>query len=175
MLKANFKKTFTVLIAIMILISVTFSLGGCSFKGKNSLETFNIYKDYWQKKDYKNMYAMLSNEAKAKISEKNFISRYSNIYDGIEANNISINIEDTDKNAEKIPFSLTMTTVAGKINVKDYDAPMIKEKVDGKKVWTVNWSERMIFPQMEAKDKVRVETIKLKEEKFMIEINMVLL
>lgn len=146
----------------MILISVTFSLGGCSFKGKNSLETFNIYKDYWQKKDYKNMYAMLSNEAKAKISEKNFISRYSNIYDGIEANNISINIEDTDKNAEKIPFSLTMTTVAGKINVKDYDAPMIKEKVDGKKVWTVNWSERMIFPQMEAKDKVRVETIKAK-------------
>ncbi|WP_027624541.1 penicillin-binding transpeptidase domain-containing protein [Clostridium lundense] len=162
MVKVKFKRPFTVLIAIMILVSVTFSLGGCSFKGKSSLETFNVYKDYWQKKDYKNMYSMLCKEAKDKISEKDFIDRYSKIYSGIEANNISINVESTNKNSEKIPFSLTMKTVAGDITVKDYEAPMIKEKVDNKKVWTINWSEKMIFPKMESGDKVRVETIPAK-------------
>ncbi|MEW9095476.1 MAG: penicillin-binding transpeptidase domain-containing protein [Clostridiaceae bacterium] len=162
MLKASLKRPFTVLIMIMILVLATFSLGGCSFGGENSVETFNVYKDYWQKKDYKAMYSMLSNEAKSKITEKDFVDRYSNIYSGIEANNISVNAESTDKNAEKIPFSLTMTTVAGEVTVKGYEADMIKEKVDNKKVWTINWSEKMIFPQMESQDKVRVETIPAK-------------
>ncbi|WP_315120838.1 penicillin-binding transpeptidase domain-containing protein [uncultured Clostridium sp.] len=158
MLKENLKRPFTVLM-IMILVLATFSLVGCSFGGKNSVETFNVYKDYWQKKDYKAMYGMLSNEAKSKITEKDFVDRYSNIYSGIEANNISINAESTDKNAEKTPFSLTMTTAAGDVTVDGYEADMIKENIDNKKVWTINWSEKMIFPQMESQDKVRVETI----------------
>lgn len=162
MLKVNFKRPFTVLIAIMILVSATFILSGCSLKGKNSLETFNTYKDYWQKKDYKSMYGMLCKESKDKISEKDFIDRYSKIYSGIEANNISINVENTDKNSEKIPFSLTMKTVAGDITIKGYEAPMIKEKIDNKKAWTINWSEKMIFPGMESGDKVRVQTIPAK-------------
>ncbi|PRR77782.1 Beta-lactam-inducible penicillin-binding protein [Clostridium liquoris] len=162
MRKTNSKRLFIALVAVIILILSTFVLGGCSFKQKNSVETFNTYKDYWQKKDYKGMYSMLSNEAKAKISEKNFIDRYSNIYSGIEANNISINAESTDKNAEKIPFSLTMTTAAGEVAVKGYEADMVKEKVDNKKIWAINWSEKMIFPQMESQDKVRVETIAAK-------------
>ncbi|MBU5484358.1 penicillin-binding transpeptidase domain-containing protein [Clostridium sp. MSJ-11] len=160
MLKANFKRPFSVL--IMILVLATFSLGGCSLKEKNSVETFNVYKDYWQKKDYKAMYGMLSNEAKTKITEENFVDRYSNIYSGIEANNISINAESTDKNPEKIPFSLTMTTVAGDVTINGYEVAMVKEKVDNKKVWTINWSEKMIFPHMESQDKVRVETIPAK-------------
>lgn len=162
MLKSNFRRQFTILITVIMLVSTTFVLSGCSFKQKNSVETFNIYKEYWQKKDYKAMYGMLSKEAKDKITEKDFIDRYSKIYSGIEANNISINAESTDKNAEKIPFSLTMKTVAGDVTVKGYEAAMIKEKVDSKKVWTINWSEKMIFPQMESQDKVRVETIAAK-------------
>lgn len=162
MRKTNSKRLFTALVAVIILILSTFVLGGCSFKEKSSVETFNTYKDYWQKKDYKGMYSMLSNEAKAKIGEKNFIDRYSNIYNGIEANNISINAESTDKNAEKIPFSLTMTTAAGEVTVKGYEAAMVKEKVDNKKIWTINWNEKMIFPQMESQDKVRAETIAAK-------------
>ncbi|WP_138205737.1 penicillin-binding transpeptidase domain-containing protein [Haloimpatiens lingqiaonensis] len=162
MLKLNFKKILTALTTMVLLFSTTFILGGCSLKEKNAIETFNEYKGYWQKKDYKSMYGMLSKEAKSKITEKNFVDRYSNIYNGIEVKNISINVETTDKKAEKIPFSLTMTTVAGKVNIKGYEAAMIKEKTDNKKVWTINWSEKMIFPQMEAKDKVRVETIPAK-------------
>lgn len=162
MVKANFRRQFTILITVIMLVSTTFVLNGCFLKQNNSVETFNKYKEYWQKKDYKAMYGMLSKEAKDKITEKDFIDRYSKIYSGIEANNISINAESTDKNSEKIPFSLTMKTVAGDVTVKGYEAAMIKEKVDSKKVWTINWSEKMIFPQMESQDKVRVETIAAK-------------
>ncbi|MGH4051229.1 MAG: penicillin-binding transpeptidase domain-containing protein [Clostridium sp.] len=134
-------------------------------KGDSATQTFNTYKNNWVKKDYKSMYDMLSVKTKGEVTQKEFIDKYTNIYNGIEAKNISIKMENEDqiKEANKkditIPFSLAMDTVAGQVTTPGYQAYMVKEKVDNKNQWTIGWDEKMIFPSMEAGDTVRVTTI----------------
>ena len=57
-----------------------------------------------------------------------------------------------------------MNTAAGKLDMPGYQATMVKEKVNNKKQWalfskkhwTIVWNEKMIFPNMEAGDMVKI-------------------
>lgn len=138
-----------------------FIFSGCS-KAKSATDAFELYTQSWQNKDYETMYSMLSDESKKYISKEDFINRYTNIYSSIEAESIKISIDSKNKKEEStktsIPFALAMTTAAGDINIDGYSANLVKEKVDNKDSWCINWDEKMIFPQMEKGDKVRIDT-----------------
>lgn len=158
--KNRARKSYIVWILVGIfLMSLFFS--SCT-KADSSVKVFNDYKSKWQKQDYKAMYGMLSKEAKSTITEKQFVDRYTAIYKGTEAKGITIKIKNEDsikdgKNVTmKIPFSLGMDTVAGTIKISNYEAVMVKETVDGKKQWKLAWNEKMIFPNLDKEDKVRV-------------------
>lgn len=157
------KKSLVLAASIMILTLSGIFLTSCS-KGEKPAEKFETYKDKWQKKDYVAMYGMLSAKTKESVTEKEFVDRYTAIYKGIEAENITINAEGVDKlkegkdNTVKVPFSMTMDTMAGSMEVKGYEMTLVKEKAGNKEVWAVDWNEKLIFPQMSPGDKVRAES-----------------
>ena len=138
-------------------------------KGDSATKTFNTYKNNWIKQDYKTMYSMLSVKTKERVTEKQFVDKYAAIYSGIEAKGISMKVgnevKDENKNTIKIPFSISMNTAAGKLNMSGYKATMVKEKINdktkwaifSKKEWALVWDEKMILPNMEAGDKVRIK------------------
>ena len=153
-----------IVILIGIFMVITF------MKGDSATKTFDAYKSNWINQDFKSMYSMLSNKTKEAITEKEFIDKNAAIYKGMEAQIISIKVENEDnikvgnKKAINIPFSIAMNTAAGQLNMPGYHANMVKEKaynkkqwlLFSKKQWTIDWNEKMVFPEMEVGDKVKV-------------------
>ena len=138
----------------MILILL---INSCS-KVDKAQQVFESYTEKWIQNDYSGMYQMLSNDSKTNISEEDFITRYSNIFSAINANNLLLeSTSDKEKVDDMItiPFKLTFNTIAGDITLTDYKLVLIKED----KEYKVKWDESLIFPQMIKDDKVRVDTI----------------
>ena len=161
MSKKNQKIIFFTTLGIIVILAAAFMFTVFT-KGDSATKTFNTYKNNWVKQDYKSMYNVLSVKTKGTITQKQFVDKYTAIYNGIEAKNISIKVENEDKIKEgnkkniNIPFSIVMDTTAGKLTMPGYRANMVKEKVDNKNQWTLIWDEKMIFPSMESGDKVRI-------------------
>jgi penicillin-binding protein len=157
----KFKKIFLTIFIIALLLIITI---GCS-KVNNPEDTFEAYLLNWEKQEFNSMYEALSTNSKEYISQDEFLKRYENIYGGIEAKNISINIKDDDEepqdkedNESIVPFTLLMDTVAGKVEFS-HEVKLIQEDDEDGKKWAIEWNESMIFPQMVKGDSVRVETI----------------
>ncbi|KKI92435.1 hypothetical protein WQ54_09240 [Bacillus sp. SA1-12] len=132
-------------------------LFGCSNERKQA-EAFEQFSDLLSNQEYHKLYDLLSTESKEYITEEDFVTKYTNIYSGIQARDLKVvknEIERENKN-NVIPFSVEMDTAAGQVNRSDYQLMLVKE--DGK--WKVQWDESLIFPAMEKGDKVRVRTIK---------------
>lgn len=142
--------------AIMSLIIFT----GCS--KETAEDSFNRYKDAFEKKDYKTMYSFLSADSKEYISKEEFVERYETIYGGINAKDIKISVKEKGEDKETINFTLKMDTLAGEIETDNFKAKMIEEKQEDKKSWFIRWNESLIFPEMTKQDKVRISTIAAK-------------
>lgn len=161
----KYRNYFYVLISLVILASIGLILVKGIHKGNGVSEIFQAYKSSWEKQDFKGMYGMLSKEVKAETNEQQFIDRYTNIYKGIGAQNISLTIVNADElkkykgDTIKIPFSISMDTSAGKLHIPNYTLTLSKESIDNKKQWTIVWNEALIFPEMVQGDKVRVVTL----------------
>lgn len=151
-MKSNLKKLSLFIGTIIICIAM---VTGCSKKDEIK-DAFNVYKDAWIKQDFKSMYDMLSTDSKSYIGEEEFLERYNNIYGAIEASNMEIQIvgeKERDKKSLEIPFTMTMNTMVGKIELKDFKAALVKED----NAYKIKWNESLIFPQMQQEDKVRVD------------------
>lgn len=132
-------------------------INSCSKVDKEQ-QIFDSYTQKWIQNDYSGMYQMLSNDSKTNISEEDFITRYSNIFSAINANNLLLEATSDKEKVDDmitIPFKLTFNTTAGDITLTDYKLVLIKED----KEFKVKWDESLIFPQMIKDDKVRVDTI----------------
>ncbi|MDU1855095.1 MAG: NTF2-like N-terminal transpeptidase domain-containing protein, partial [Clostridium baratii] len=152
------------LIPLSMVLGFSLFIVGCSGTNK-AKEAFDNYKQKWIEKDYKGMYEILSSESKGKITEEEFVNRFSNIYGAMGASNMEITDGESEKgdSALVIPFTLSMNTVAGKVELKDFKAEMVKED----KEYKVNWNDNLILPNMVEGDKVRVETFTGKRGKIL--------
>ena len=99
---------------------------------------------------------MLTELSKKQINQEDFIKRNKNIYEGIDAYNIKIDISQLKKESDKneIIYTQNMGTSAGIIEFNNV-ATLVKEN----KEYKLNWSSSMIFPELRNTDKVRVSTI----------------
>ena len=115
------------------------------------------YMECVEKKDYNRMYSMLSSESKEKISQEDFCTRNGNIYEGIEVSDLKIQVRSTKKEGEKVYvfYTAVMNTLAGSLSFNEV-ASFIRE---GGKGYLLEWKDSLIFPQLEAEDKVRVREI----------------
>lgn len=149
----------------VILIIGTIFIGGCS-QGESKEEAFQKYSTYWKKADYGAMYEMLSKDSKGYIDKEEFISRYENIYGGMEVKNISIELEEESQSEDEkekiiLPYRMKMDTIAGPIEF-NHRVILVEEDREDKKNWSIQWDESMILPQMEEGDRVRIKTVAAK-------------
>ena len=125
------------------------------FSGGSKPESVLLsYTDLLKKKDYKEMYSLISSDAKKKWKEEDFIARNKNIYEGIDASDFTMEIKDsTDEgdNGSEISYHFRMKSAAGTIAF-DNKATVIKE--DGE--YRIVWDSSQIFPQLQDADKVNV-------------------
>lgn len=143
-----------IILALIMLLGLSMFMVSCGTDKEK--DAFNTYKQKWIEKDYKGMYEMLTTESKSKITEEEFVNRFSNIYGAMGASNMAIEPGEAEKvdGGVSIPFTLTMDTVAGKVELKDFKAIVAKDDKDYK----IKWNDNLILPQMVEGDKVKVET-----------------
>lgn len=125
-------------------------------------EVLKIYFEGWQKEDFSKMYDLTSERNKSKISMEEFINKYMNIHDRINADIMETNInspvvyDPVDPNRSVIPYSIKIGTSAGEISYES-NVPMVKENSEN---WKVEWSSRLIFPELEEGNTVAVRLLK---------------
>jgi hypothetical protein len=152
------KKIIIIAVLIIVIVLVTiFSIIILNNKEEKQMkETLNTYIALINEKKYEEMYNMLTEFSKKQINQEDFIKRNKNIYEGIDAYNIKIDISQLKKESDKneITYTQNMGTSAGIIEFNNV-ATLVKEN----KEYKLNWSSSMIFPELRNTDKVRVSTI----------------
>ncbi|MCD8498925.1 MAG: hypothetical protein LRY35_02945 [Clostridiales bacterium] len=131
--------------------------------------TFARFTEAWAGQDYSAMYQLLSSESKLSIAEADFTERYAKIMQGIEASELGFEMaadgfaRSDDQASATIAFSVQMDTLAGRLDLTGYTMNLVQETASDanskEKIWTIHWSEELIFPGMGPTDKVRVRRI----------------
>ena len=143
-----------IIILMAIIVGVLFYLNYTSEKPENIL---NKYVSLINEKNYEAMYDQITDESKQNISKDDFIARNKNIYEGIDATDLRLEIKEVTKegNTTRISYTETMSSSAGNITINNTTN---LEKQD--KTYKIKWSSSQIFPQLRDTDKVRVSTLK---------------
>ena len=111
------------------------------------------YMDHIPKQEYEEMYAMLHIEASGNVSQEDFVTRNSAIYEGIEVQNIAVQIIAYDEEQMTVTYQTAFDTVAGTISFEN-KALFLKDE-EG---YQLVWDDSLIFPNLASTDKVRVST-----------------
>ncbi len=157
------KKKIVVSIAV-ILVLILGVIVGITIVNQNKVKPEDILEKYIEKtneQNYKEMYQMLTEEAKKQISEEDFIKRNENIYEGIEMSNMEIKITNIEKEKDatsKISYTEKINTAAGKIEFSN----IVRLSKNKEKGYLINWNSSLIFPQLGTNDKVRIKTVSAK-------------
>lgn len=130
-----------VIAAVVVVVVAFFLLGG-----DNKEKTLKDYYANIVDKKYEDMYSNISKDAQQQYTQEEFIKRNQNIYEGIEATNINVEVEDTD--GDKLTYTVKMNTVAGEVSFKNTTTVS-----DGK----IDWDDSFIFPELKKDFKVRIK------------------
>ncbi|OYO87081.1 hypothetical protein CG709_14375, partial [Lachnotalea glycerini] len=82
---------------------------------KNPKELLVEYMNHIPEKEYEKMYKLLDVEASGNISQEDFIKRNSAIYEGIEMQNMTVEIMEYDKEQMTVKYQTSFDSVAGNI------------------------------------------------------------
>lgn len=140
------------------------SLSGCGKKQAQPEELLTEYIGLLNQENYGDMYEFLTEEAQETTDKETYVNRYKNIYGGIEASDVRIDIADEgDKKDEKaetqrVKYTLTMDTIAGELS---FDTVAIfTQNEDGD--YKMSWDSQDIFPNLYNEDTVKVVTTQAK-------------
>ena len=111
------------------------------------------YMNHIPAQEYEQMYAMLHIAASGNVSQEDFIKRNSAIYEGIEIQNMAVEIIAYDEEQLTVTYQTSFDTVAGEISFEN--EAFFLEGEDGYKLV---WDDSLIFPNLASTDKVRVST-----------------
>lgn len=110
------------------------------------------YVSYINEKDFESMYTLLSDSTKARVEKQTYLDRNSNIYNGIEATNVTISDLNYDKENKQLFYTMSMNTMAGNIT---FSNKATFDRQDDNKYY-LNWYSQLIFPDLQSDYKVRV-------------------
>lgn len=158
--KRNKKAIYGVVIIVVVLL---LAVGiGCAVifrqKGKTPQETLTAYSELVNQRAYDQMYEMVSEETKERISKEEFTKRNQKIYEGIEAKNITVQCEeepvfqDGKKEAE-LSYTCEMGSMPGKISFAN-KSRFVKEQGE----WKIHWDSTFIFPLLKDEYRVQINT-----------------
>lgn len=115
------------------------------------------YMSYISDGQYEKMYGMLDEASKASISKEDFVQRNQRIYEGIGMENMQIEIiklNEEQKGQAAVNYRTAMDTVAGEISFENW---AVFTEGEGKQ-YALSWKHGLIFPNLDADDKVSVST-----------------
>jgi cell division protein FtsI/penicillin-binding protein 2 len=136
--------------------------------------TAQVFLSEWQQRNFAGMYALLTPQARTGMTVEQFAERYEKIYDGIEADHLVVtelpqesptpSPQDTVANGIEnvvrgFDYRVRMDTIAGVIEF-EHHGRLRKTKDGNETKWLVEWNPSYIFPDMEDRDKVRVQSVK---------------
>lgn len=79
-------------------------------------ELLRAYMDCIPEREYEKMYAMLDERASMNISQEDFVARNSAIYEGIEIQDLRVEVTGYDEESLAVSYKTTFDTVAGTIS-----------------------------------------------------------
>ena len=133
--------------------------------GRNSrtaAETLEAYIEALNHGEYEAMYQMLDEESRKETDEETFTERNGNIYEGIEAENITVEILEEGKEnktsgrtTQRLTYQMSMDTIAGELSFRQ---TAVFHR-DGREDYLLSWDDSLIFPDLQSTDRVRVETL----------------
>ena len=146
----------TIAIIVIILLAIIGVIIYLNTPKEDAQQVLINYVSLINEKKYEELYSNLSLDSKNNISEEDFITRNKNIYEGIDAVNIEIQIQNEIKQGKtsEITYNENMSTSAGNISFVNTVNLVIENKE-----YKIDWSSSMIFPELRDTDKVRVSTI----------------
>ncbi len=113
------------------------------------------YMNYISSREYEQMYNMLNVQASGNIGLEDFVKRNSAIYEGLEIKDMRIEVLSYDKQQNAVTYKSSFATVAGKISFENKVLFL-----EGENGYEMIWDDSLIFPGLDAADKVRVSTTK---------------
>ncbi|MCI8996729.1 MAG: penicillin-binding transpeptidase domain-containing protein [Lachnospiraceae bacterium] len=133
-------------------------LAGCGKEMEQPEELLQNYIAFLDQGDYDSMYEFLTMEARESVDPEHFAERYENIYGGIEASDLKLEIrsqEEENKKAEtrRVPYTLSMETVAGTLT---FDSVAVFQKEE--EGYRMSWDTQDILPDLQEGERVKVVT-----------------
>lgn len=110
---------------------------------------------------YEAMYGMLDEQSRGAISPEAFVERNRNIYEGIEASGVQVEITETQESGSQavtVFYETRVDTAAGEISFSN-KAVFLKNKLEKEEEgypYVLVWDDGLIFPDLTATDKVKV-------------------
>ncbi|ASJ55473.1 penicillin-binding protein [Brevibacillus formosus] len=132
--------------------------------GERAKAAFTAYTTKWGEQKFSDMYEQLSLHTKKIISKQEFVSRYQNIYEGVEAKAIVVepmyngDVKPGENGQINFHYRLTMETFVEPISFTG-KATLVKETQNDLEDWYIHWNPSFIFPEMKEGDKVRANTV----------------
>ena len=160
--RARRKKKQRTTICLTVFVLGTMSIGaivsiGILHRKQNTLvspeELLVEYMSHIPEQEYEEMYAMLNIEAPRNISQDDFVKRNSAIYEGIEVDNMEIEVTAYDEERKAVTYQTSFDTVAGNISFEN-EAIFLK----GEDGYKLAWDDSLIFPELGSTDKVKIST-----------------
>lgn len=129
---------------------------------RTAAETLEAYTEALNQREYGTMYRLLDEESRRETDEETFTERNGKIYEGIEAENITVEIlsegnenRTSGRTTQSVTYQMTMDTLAGEVSFRQ---TAVFHK-DGREDYLLSWNDGLIFPNLQEEDKVRVETL----------------
>ena len=160
--RARRKKKQRTTICLTVFVLGTMSIGAIVsidilHRKQNTLvspeELLVEYMSHIPEQEYEEMYAMLNIEASRNISQDDFVKRNSAIYEGIEVDNMEIEVTAYDEERKAVTYQTSFDTVAGNISFEN--EAIFQKDEDG---YELVWDDSLIFPELGSTDKVKIST-----------------
>lgn len=137
-------------VAVAVIALITVAILVLSKEKQNPEEILKTYFSYIEKQNYEEMYNMVHSNT----DKEEFLKRNKNIYEGIHAKKIKIEITSIQNEKKKviITYLTKMNTSAGDV---EFENTAKLSKNDSKK-YKIEWSSNLIFPELNNDYKVRV-------------------
>ena len=137
-------------IAVAVIALITVAILVLNKEKQNPEEILKTYFAHIEKQNYEEMYNMVHSNT----DKEEFLKRNKNIYEGIHAKKIKIEITSIQNEKKKviITYLTKMNTSAGDVEIEN----TAKLSKDDSKKYKIEWSSNLIFPELNNDYKVRV-------------------
>lgn len=148
---------FRVLVGALFVGVIAFGISFIINPREKPEKTLQRYVEYINNKEYEKMYDMLDDGTKQSVSEDTFVTRNKNIYKGIDATDVKVEVKKVKKDSDgkrNVTYTTTMNTLAGKVSFENTVVMQKGEERD----FDILWDDGMILPDLTSDDKVNVKT-----------------